>query len=165
MNRLQQGNRLHILLNRQEANAWGLFGTKRQRRCGLMMIFLAVAGHNTANRVRISFHETHDGAEVIYAAVPKGAPFCVTLSPGALVLLLEQLAANRCDRTCLSSLYLSEGEYHLLITPLVINSMARHLCEEYGILCDDAAKIQRMEETADAVCRLDAIGKLGKILS
>ena len=107
--------------------------------------------------------------EYIIAIFPQkklSTSFAVQFSTeNELLTLTEQLYKNRCSKLCVSSIYVYDEKYYLLITPITKSIKPEMICKEFSMkIVDDLVKILNIQRFGLRICSTNAIDKLGETI-
>ena len=90
--------------------------------------------------------------------------FAVRINHEKLVGLIEHLYLRKCHEISLSSLYLYNGNYYLLITPLIDSAIIKIVCSEFITENFYGQKVMKIKKEGAPVCSYNAIESLGSTL-
>lgn len=90
--------------------------------------------------------------------------FAVRINDKKLVNLIEHLYLRKCHEISLSSLYLYNGNYYLLITPLINSAIIKIVCNEFLTENFYGQKVMKIKKEGAPVCSYNAIESLGSTL-
>ena len=83
-----------------------------------------------------------------------------------LLTLSEQLYKNGCSKLCISSVYIYNENYYLIITPITKSKKVIIISKEFCLnIISQTNKILNIQKYGTEICSIDAIEKLGEAIS
>lgn len=116
-------------------------------------------------RIKINIIKQENSFRIIISPLSEAsASFAMKInSEKELLILIEQLHKNNCSKLCISSVYVLNNDYYLLITPITKNKKLKTLCSEFCLdIISNTRDILNIQYNGKEICSVNAIDKLGE---
>lgn len=128
-------------------------------------IVKSIGTKNMGDKIKISITKKNGYYNILVLPVKSHySSFAIKLNTEKeLLTLTEQLCKNNCSKLCISSVYVLNNNYYLLITPLTKNEKPQMICKEFCLnIISKAKEVLNIQHNGKEICSVNAIDKLGE---
>lgn len=123
--------------------------------------------NNIGKRMKINITKENDCYRIIiFPLYEYYTPFAMKINnEKELLTLIKQLHKSKCSKLCISSVYVLNNKYYLLITPITKNKWLKLTCTEFCLdIITNVKDILKIQYNGKEICSVNAIDKLGEAI-